>query len=349
MALAHYPPSDRQLASIGSYPSSSYPDPSPMYSLSQFMGSSQVDQPYVSSVSSYLSESRSQWQPGLSTAYPSLSMSGVSPYSSPSSSQLSYPPEYPESAQRSALSDALRPSSSSRSYTSALGPPSPRDTPTLQRASWSSALYVVDSAEPEPALAPSPVPEPLSPASQVKEEDFEGSFIFELAASDALHGGLESMPEVPLRATHAPKAMRKMMGSFRLDPFAMHNGIRSAAVAAAPVGIEVGPLREEPVMFEFQVHLDYPLVPPSPRWSPARSASPLLYPLEDEPEEKWVASMGSYSPFEAGAVPGAGFAPLMTPAQSLNWSMSYQQEASDALSASPASSSGYPVQPLSST
>ncbi|KZT10018.1 uncharacterized protein LAESUDRAFT_756223 [Laetiporus sulphureus 93-53] len=161
------------------------------------------------------------------------------------------------SAQCSALSDAVRPSSSFRSHTSALSHPWARDTP-LRRTSTRP---------------------------------------FTLAGPNALHAGLENISDMPLCTTHAPMTMRKMMGSFRLDLFAMHNaGIRSAA---API------------------NCDYPLVPPSPCWSHARSASPLKCSLQEEPEEKWVASMDSASPFKAGAVAGTWTAPLMTPAQSL--------------------------------
>lgn len=60
--------------------------------------------------------------------------------------------------------------------------------------------------------------------------------------------------EVPLRATQAPKKMKGMMGVFRINPFAMHNG--SDGKGSAPtVCWEPGPLEEEPVMFEFQLDL----------------------------------------------------------------------------------------------
>ncbi|OBZ67418.1 hypothetical protein A0H81_12540 [Grifola frondosa] len=228
----------------------------------------------------------------------------------------SYPPHYPESSQRTVLTGAAHPASSgvhpsalggrsyfsgTRSYTSLAASST---TPRLERATWDSAeLYTI-----EPATEPAP--RQPSPHVNVKEEDTDcaGAFIFELAPSEPT---CDTMPEVPLRATQAPPAMRKMMTSFRLDPFAMHNGIRSAAVAAGPGGVEIGPLREEPVIIEWQVHLDFPLVPQDD------------VPAQAE-EDRWEAPASlEYTAFSS---PGDSpeFEPLMTPAQSLNWSMRYQ-------------------------
>ena len=76
------------------------------------------------------------------------------------------------------------------------------------------------------------------------------------------------MPEVPLRATNACRAQKRMMGSFRLDPFAMHNGVKlgpgGAGASGSVVGAEgaaggmpePGPLEEEPQVFEWVVKLD---------------------------------------------------------------------------------------------
>lgn len=74
------------------------------------------------------------------------------------------------------------------------------------------------------------------------------------------------MPEVPLRATNACRAQKQMMGSFRLDPFAMHNGVKlgpggqsggmtngEGSTGGLP---EPGPLEEEPQTFEWLVELD---------------------------------------------------------------------------------------------
>ncbi|KAF9558069.1 hypothetical protein CPC08DRAFT_24996 [Agrocybe pediades] len=68
--------------------------------------------------------------------------------------------------------------------------------------------------------------------------------------------------EVPLRATQASKPMRRMMGVFRLNPFAMHSLSTNAdeenidVDAQAPWCGEPRPLEEEPVMFEFQLQLE---------------------------------------------------------------------------------------------
>lgn len=62
--------------------------------------------------------------------------------------------------------------------------------------------------------------------------------------------------EVPLRATQATGDMRKMMGVFRLNPFAMHSGSGRGLAASANYSGEARPLDEEPTFIEFQVDLD---------------------------------------------------------------------------------------------
>jgi hypothetical protein len=60
--------------------------------------------------------------------------------------------------------------------------------------------------------------------------------------------------EVPLRATQASARMRRMMGVFRLNPFAMH--ARGGRGVLAPwAGGEARPLDEAPQIFEFQLEL----------------------------------------------------------------------------------------------
>jgi len=119
------------------------------------------------------------------------------------------------------------------------------------------------------------------PSSNVKVEpdDSDRRFIMELTAfpssstssPSSLHSSSEPFQQppppaqVPLRATQASKEMRLMMGVFRLNPFAMHsfhldgdgesakeNGLASPA---GPWCIEVGPLEEEPIIFEFQLDI----------------------------------------------------------------------------------------------
>jgi hypothetical protein len=64
--------------------------------------------------------------------------------------------------------------------------------------------------------------------------------------------------EVPLRATQAPKEMRKMMSVFRLNPFAMHDGSGKGGVvsSAAWYAEEIGPLQHTPLVLEFQLEVD---------------------------------------------------------------------------------------------
>lgn len=289
---------------------------------------------------------RTHWQsqPTASSSYPTSS------YAPPTSSHsMTYQPAYTPSPHHQALSDAYpsSPSSSSRTYAaSAPSQSSASSTPNIPsfaRGAWApgTALYIV---EPDPEIVPPPAPT----YAQVKteEEDYEGGFIFELA-SDAppTMPMLDSMPEVPLRATHAPKEMRKLMGSFRLDPFAMHNGVKSAASQSVPLGIEVGPLREPPVVFEWQVELAYPLVPRSPHWSPEAQG---LHAFEDD-EEKWDSAMDVYSEVfdddEGLQDPDVAFQTVMTPAQAIGWSVAYSD--SQSIVSTSSSPSNYPVQQLS--
>ncbi|KAL1946318.1 hypothetical protein VTO73DRAFT_15445 [Trametes versicolor] len=262
-------------------------------------------------------------------------------------------------------------------------------TPRLQNASWdNAALYTIDPADPvshspsqqhaySRGSTTSSVPAtPVSPP--IKEEDPEGEFIIEVSVpADPVPS---SMPEVPLRATHAPPKMRSMMCSFRLESFAMHDGIRSAATQPGPGGIVVGPLREQPIEFEWQADLVEPLIPqeedafrygvaqgkaraqvgysavqssPSPRktggnegmmrsprtgrtradsYTAAGTASPALsldYPQQVDSGDAWDASSGygSVADNGSGSVATSAsptFAPIMTPAQSLGWSLRYQ-------------------------
>ncbi|KAI0350904.1 hypothetical protein OH77DRAFT_1412137 [Trametes cingulata] len=268
-------------------------------------------------------------------------------------------------------------------------------TPRLQNATWdSAALYTIDPADPVSHTPPhsaytrstlsSPHATPASPP--IKEEDAEGELIIEVSVpADPVHS---AMPEVPLRATHAPPKMRKMMYSFRLENFAIHDGIRSAATQPGPGGIEVGPLREKPVEIEWQIQLEVPLIPgaendesyryaaaaaaqskqnqlgyraaspaahasqssrkpgllesmSSPRlsgrgradYAAAGSASPALsleYPSASLDNDTWDGSSayGSVADNSSGSVTTSTssptFAPIMTPAQSLGWSLRYQ-------------------------
>nr|QHB50194.1 hypothetical protein [Sparassis latifolia] len=245
-------------------------------------------------------------------------------------------PDYPESSHRTVLAD-----------------PRPSGGPSARPPQWSRAqqLYTIES-EPAPAVDRAiflPSPRSPSPAENIKPEpsDPDSDFIFELEPAsppptDPDH--LSSCTEVPLRATNASPAMRKMMSVFRLHPFAVHNG-RGAAVAAVPL-VDVGPLTEEPIMVEFQVYLPYPLVPQSPEpdddrpqytrqrmhareqppaWlrSPSPASSTYPDPSDAHEDQRNWRFADADLPYPSSPVESPPFAPLMTPAQSLHWSMRY--------------------------
>ncbi|KAG5654429.1 hypothetical protein H0H81_002618 [Sphagnurus paluster] len=118
-----------------------------------------------------------------------------------------------------------------------------------------------------PACLPSPVPSAssesgsssssLSPPPTVKEEPEDVRFIMELS-SEQTHTTLRSQAqapptEVPLRATQATPDMRRMMKTFRLNPFAIHTGEGRGTVPAPEQ--EARPLDAEPITFEFQLDI----------------------------------------------------------------------------------------------
>lgn len=77
-------------------------------------------------------------------------------------------------------------------------------------------------------------PVPASPPPQVKYEPVDG-FVLDPATLLAESSGRDTCvppTQVPLRATQAPPAMRRMMGVFRLDPFAR---LTEAEVEAGPL------------------------------------------------------------------------------------------------------------------
>jgi len=111
----------------------------------------------------------------------------------------------------------------------------------------------------------SPHPSPV----KLEPDDPDARFIMELTHSSSSPRSspdafLDSPPEVPLRATQASKEMRLMMGVFRLNPFAMHSLSRAADSDDSPDASptpsatwsgDARPLDQEPVMFEFQLHI----------------------------------------------------------------------------------------------
>jgi|SRR6266850_822393 len=119
-------------------------------------------------------------------------------------------------------------------------------------------------------------------APVVKEEQEDGSvtaaFVFE--SSPSTPGPSNEGPretQVPLRATQATKAMRKMMSVFRLNPFAVQG--------SAPTVEEAGPLEEEGRLFEFQLRLGDTPPPSSP---PVRSTSTLPESRTTSPGDDWM-------------------------------------------------------------
>lgn len=149
--------------------------------------------------------------------------------------------------------------------------PSMSSTFKFDDASWAHTMYTVNGRNtPSHSLPPPTISTPPSArassrasssrSSPVKLESDEGSndcFVMEFASSAPAaqdSASLAPPTEVPLRATQASKAMRKMMGVFRLNPFSMHEG---GGQAITWIGEEAGPLEEEPQIFEFQLDIGY--------------------------------------------------------------------------------------------
>ncbi|KAL6300755.1 hypothetical protein BKA93DRAFT_752469 [Sparassis latifolia] len=221
----------------------------------------------------------------------------------------------------------------------------PPDPTVSSSAATSSCPEPVSPARPTPAAISHSIyhPSPCSPSPthEVKCEHSDAdSFIFELAPPSPPPPISNHSPlaEVPLRATGACSAMRKMMSVFRLDPFAVHNG-HGAAVAALPL-MEVGPLTEEPVIVEIS---GPPRVLPGPPEPGARgqppyppghlssSSAPSIYAgtydaLGDE--SQWLFRDWDLE-YRFGPVdePSSSFASIMTPVQSLYWGMQHGMEA----------------------
>lgn len=167
------------------------------------------------------------------------------------------------------LASSLSPSctSSAQNGLSSI-PPNPKYDPHP----WGDGLYTIDDPEtasnserPASNVATSPSARASSIASssslppvKVEPEDAVTAdcFVMEFSAptpASQASSSLAPPTEVPLRATQASKAMRKMMGVFRLNPFSMHEN--GGQPTTTWTGEEAGPLEEEPQMFEFQLDL----------------------------------------------------------------------------------------------
>lgn len=150
----------------------------------------------------------------------------------------------------------------------------------------------------ESSQSPDSSPPPSAHSVKVEPEDPDSRFIMELSPISPTFGlslaganqALAPPTQVPLRATQASKEMRKMMGVFRLNPFAMHTGEGRGVMP--PPWYGGGPLEEEPLIFEFQLDIlqddlpDYPAIPTGSSGSPTDS---LLGPEEE-------AQLRSFSP-----------------------------------------------------
>lgn len=277
---------------------------------------------------------RQQWPQSSSASY-ALQYTAYSGESGPD-----YEPEYQQPAIISG------PSYHSLSQPSASSSSSQASSPRFHQSSdWDADLYRFDPDQSQDAhddmpqlpntvsLSPSPPPHPQSP--RVKEEDIAGDgFIFDGPKMlDLTSHSFAPMTEVPLRATQATKAMRRLMGVFRLDPFAINNSSAHGKTTEKDTdwsGEKIGPLRYPGREIQFQLDLDDALKPEPdaadmPALSRDRSSSPgmsLSY-LEQEREDnaalqppEWEASPQT-SLYSSLANESSSFVP--TPAHSLSW------------------------------
>ncbi|KAJ7441761.1 hypothetical protein B0H11DRAFT_2251821 [Mycena galericulata] len=160
---------------------------------------------------------------------------------SPEYNARSAPTHYPDAPRRSPpeLLDALN------VYT----PPFTRPASRATVSDTHSTPYADANATSSESSASSPAPYPVK-----EEQPDDDGFIIDLPSAP-LPQCLAPPTEVPLRATQASARMRRMMGVFRLNPFAMHaHGGRG--VLAPWAGGEARPLDEEPRIFEFQLELE---------------------------------------------------------------------------------------------
>ncbi|KAG6877111.1 hypothetical protein C0993_010200 [Termitomyces sp. T159_Od127] len=159
-------------------------------------------------------------------------------------------------------------------------------------------LYRLDDHYPDspspPSLPDSDRPVSFSPPPVKQEPDDPGCFIIELepphAAASLVSHSLAPPTEVPLRATQASSDMRRMMTVFRLNPFAIHNG-----VGAVPAQLESAhPLDSEPITFEFQLDIEPGILDPESRPTDSftnidlRPFSP-DFELHEKPSDPWSA------------------------------------------------------------
>ncbi|KAJ7108702.1 hypothetical protein C8R44DRAFT_937843 [Mycena epipterygia] len=162
----------------------------------------------------------------------------------------SVPSRYPESSHRhvatppSSLLDAIS------VYTPPFTRPASRATAS---DAYSTPYGDANITSPESSASPPP------PVPVKEEQPDDDGFIIDLPSAP-FPQSLAPPTEVPLRATQASAPMRRMMGVFRLNPFAMHaHGGRGVPEPWA--GGVARPLDEEPRIFEFQLELAEEMVP----------------------------------------------------------------------------------------
>ncbi len=155
--------------------------------------------------------------------------------------------DYPESSQRTDLSSSSVNTPADYGYRGD-APKSPSKSPDF--SDDGHRLYTMNDVG-TPASRRSPSPSPI----KMEQPDGDGCFVMELSAAQVkaitLSQSMAPPTEVPLRATHASEEMRKMMGRFRIDPFAIHSG-ENRGIVASWCG-EACPLEEEGQIFEFQL------------------------------------------------------------------------------------------------
>ena len=275
MALAHYPPFlDRQLPIQSKHPyllSVAPKQPLPMsnpYSWNKpTSGLEPWDAPQTSwTIDSSYSTLQSAVQPSEPTS--SQTTSGAHPLQHP----LPESPRCdPSLASRLAVTELGHLSSHS---------PGLRGLDSIFRfpPSGSDLLYTMeDDLDVEQAAL---MTHRSTPVVKEEQEDVSVTAAFVFESSPSTSGPANEGPretQVPLRATQATKAMRKMMSVFRLNPFAVQG--------SAPTVEEAGPLEEEGRLFEFQLRLGDTPPPSSP---PVRSGSTLPESRTTSPGNDWM-------------------------------------------------------------
>jgi hypothetical protein len=181
---------------------------------------------------------------------PVLPTTFATPLSVDAAQSISYAThaDYPESSQRTELSSSPVNAPVDYSYRSD-APKSPSQSPDFSEG---RRLYTMDDMD-----APASCRSSSLPPIKMEQQDVDGCFVMELSAAQvkaiSLSQSMAPPTEVPLRATHASAEMRKMMGRFRIDPFAIHSG-ENRGIVASWCG-EACPLEEEPLIFEFQLDI----------------------------------------------------------------------------------------------